>query len=211
MSGTGERAQDGRPRELVTTLGPKGRGELGVILPHEHVFLDLRTWESPEHGAAETEEVVRRVAPEISRVRAIPVTAIVEPTTLGVGRRADVLAAVSEATGMPLVVPTGVYREPWIPPWVQHAAPEELRDWMIGELHGDIEGTGVRAGWVKVSAGDDGLTETESKVLCAAGEAAVATNAAVGSHTVRGRVALEQLDVLEAAGLSPERFVWIHA
>ena len=39
----------------------------------------------------------------------------------------------------------------------------------------------------------------------------MATNAAVGSHTVRGRVALEQLDVLEAAGLSPERFVWIHA
>jgi phosphotriesterase-related protein len=128
MSGTGGWVQEDRPRELVTTLGPKGRGELGVILPHEHVFLDLRTWESPEHGAAETEEVVRRVALEISQARAIPVTAIVEPTTVGVGRRADVLAAVSEATGMPLVAPTGVYREPWIPPWVHHAAPEELRD-----------------------------------------------------------------------------------
>jgi phosphotriesterase-related protein len=128
MSGTGGRVQDDRPRELVTTLGPKGRGELGVILPREHVFLDLRTWESPEHGAAETEEVVRCVAPEISQARAILVTAIVEPTTVGVGRRADVLAAVSEATGMPLVAPTGVYREPWIPPWVHHAAPEELRD-----------------------------------------------------------------------------------
>jgi phosphotriesterase-related protein len=62
-------------------------------------------------------------SPEISQARAVPVTAIVEPTTLGVGRRADVLAAVSEATGMPLVAPTGVYREPWIPPWVRHAAP----------------------------------------------------------------------------------------
>ena len=120
--------QYSRPWELVNTLGPKGRGELGVILPHEHVFLDLRTWESPEHGAAEKEDVVRRVAPEISRARKAGVTAIVEPTTLGVGRRADVLAAVSEATGMPLVAPTGVYREPWIPPWVRHAAPEELRD-----------------------------------------------------------------------------------
>jgi phosphotriesterase-related protein len=61
--------QDSRPWELVTTLGPKGRDELGVILPHEHVFLDLRTWESPGHGVAETEEVIRRVAPEISRAR----------------------------------------------------------------------------------------------------------------------------------------------
>jgi phosphotriesterase-related protein len=211
MSGTGGRVQDSRLRELVTTLGPKGHGELGVILPHEHVFLDLRTWESPEHGAAEREEVVRRVAPEISRSRAVAVTAIVEPTTLGVGRRADVLAAVSEATGMPLVAPTGVYREPWIPPWVHDAAPEELRDWMIGELVGDIGGTGVRAGWIKVSAGDDGLTETETKVLRAAAEAAAVTNAVIGSHTTRGWVALKQLDVLEAAGLSPERFVWIHA
>jgi phosphotriesterase-related protein len=211
VSGTGERAQESRTRELVTTLGPKGRGELDVILPHEHVFLDLRTWESPEHSAAEKEDVVRRVAPEISRARKAGVTAIVEPTTLGVGRRADVLATVSEATGMPLVAPTGVYREPWIPPWVHQAAREELRDWMIGELLGSIGGTGVRAGWIKVSAGDEGLTETETKVLRAAAEAAAATNAVIGSHTVRGRVALEQLDVLEAAGLSPERFVWIHA
>jgi phosphotriesterase-related protein len=203
--------QDSWPWELVTTLGPKGRGELGVILPHEHVFLDLRTWESPGHGVAETEEVIRRVSPEISRVRKAGVTVIVEPTTLGVGRRADVLAAVSEATGMPLVVPTGVYREPWIPPWVHDAEPEELREWMIGELRGEIEGTGVRAGWIKVSAGDDGLTMTETKILRAAAEAAVATGVLIGSHTVRGRVALEQLDVLEATGLSPERFVWIHA
>lgn len=210
MNGAGVRTQDSRPRELVTTMGPKGRGELGMILPHEHVFLDFRTWESPGHGAAETEEVVRRVAPEISRARTAGVTAIVEPTPLGVARRADVLAAVSEATGMPLVAPTGVYREPWIPPWVHDAVPSELRDWMIGELLGEIEGTGVRAGWIKVSAGDDGLTETETKVLRAAAKAAVATNALVGSHTVRGRVVLEQLDILEAAGLSPERFVWIH-
>ncbi len=203
--------QDSPPRELVTTLGPKSRGELSVILPHEHVFLDLRTWESPGHGAAETEEVIQSLAPEISRARKVGVTVIVEPTTLGVGRRADVLAAVSEATGMPLVAPTGVYREPWIPPWVHDAAHSELRDWMIGELLGEIEGTGVRAGWIKVSAGDDGLTRTETKVLRAAAEAAVATGATIGSHTIRGRVALEQLDVLEGADLSPERFVWIHA
>ncbi len=94
---------------------------------------------------------------------------------------------------------------------MHQAAPEELRDWMIGELLGGIEGTGVRAGWIKVSAGDEGLTETETKVLRAAAEAAAATNAVIGSHTVRGWVAMKQLDILEAAGLSSERFVWIHA
>lgn len=82
---------------------------------------------------------------------------------------------------------------------------------MVGELEGEIEGTGVRAGWIKVSAGDDGLTETETKVLRAAAKAAVATNATIGSHTSKGEVALEQLDLLETEGLPPGRFVWIHA
>jgi predicted metal-dependent phosphotriesterase family hydrolase len=33
---------------LVTTLGPLRRAsERGLVLPHEHVFCDLRTYESP--------------------------------------------------------------------------------------------------------------------------------------------------------------------
>lgn len=202
---------EARERRLVTTVGEMGRGEIGLILPHEHVFLDLRTWESPGHGEADAAEVIRRVDPEISRARAAGVTAIVEPTTIGVGRRADILRAVSEASGMPLVAPTGVYREPWVPPWAHAADEGGLRDVMIGELAGEIEGTGVRAGWIKVSASDEGLTETETRILRAAAEAAVATGATVGSHTIRGRVALEQLDILEKGGLHPGRFVWIHA
>ena len=36
------------------------------------------------------------------------------------------------------------------------------------------------------------------------------TGAVVGSHTIRGRVVRQQLDILEAAGYSAERFIWIH-
>ncbi len=38
---------------LVTTLGNKDASELGMILPHEHVFVDLRTWDKPGYGQAE--------------------------------------------------------------------------------------------------------------------------------------------------------------
>ena len=100
MSGTGERAQESRTRELVTTLGPKGRGELDVVLPHEHVFLDLRTWESPEHSAAEKEDVVRRVAPEISRARKVGVTAIVPSKMASHATRKSVLATPRSALGV---------------------------------------------------------------------------------------------------------------
>jgi phosphotriesterase-related protein len=196
--------------QLITTLGPKNVAELGVILPHEHVFVDLRTWDQPGYAQAESADVVALMAPEITRAQAVGVTALVECSTVGVGRRPDILKAVSEATGLPLVVPTGVYREPWIPDWIQAATEAELRDWMMGELSNEIKPDGVQAGWIKLSAGDDGLTECETKVLRAAAGAGTTTNAVIGSHTIRGRVVRDQLRIIAEAGCSPERFIWIH-
>jgi phosphotriesterase-related protein len=196
--------------KLITTLGPKCEEELGMILPHEHVFVDLRTWDQPGFGQADPQDVVELMAPEIEKAKAVGVTAIVECSTGGVALRADIDRAVSEATGFPLVVPTGIYREPWVPDWAHEASEEKLRDWMTSELKGEIQDSGVQAAWIKLSAGDDGITDCETKILRAAAGAGVATNAIIGSHTARGRVARDQLDIIEDAGYSAERFIWIH-
>ncbi len=195
---------------LITTLGPKGAAELGLILPHEHVFADLRTPSEPGHAEADAADVVALMSPEIERARLAGVAAIVEASTVGVGRRADIVKAVSDATGFPLVLPTGIYREPWVPAWAHRASEAELHDWMLRELTDEIDSTGVPAGWIKLSAGDDGLTETETKILRAAGRAAAETSSTIGSHTVRGAVVREQLDILEPVGHTPDRFIWIH-
>lgn len=195
---------------LITTLGPKTAGELGMILPHEHIFVDLGPIEEENWRDATAEAVIPVMAPQIEAIKAQGVTALVECTPAGVGRRADIDRAVSEATKFPVVVPTGIYREPWIPAWAMAASEEEVRDWMLGELSGEIEDTGVQAAWIKLSAGDDGITDAEAKLLRAAAQAGRETNAIIGSHTVRGRVVRDQLDILEDAGYTPERFIWIH-
>ena len=196
---------------LVTTLGLRSADEVGMILPHEHVFVEHRTWDQPGYAQAHTPDVIELMAPEIARAQAVGVTVIVECSPIGVGRRADILKDVSEATGFPLVVPTGIYREPWIPEWAHAASEERLEEWMRDELQGEIEESGVQAGWIKLSGGDEGLTECEAKILRAAAVAGAATNAAIGSHTVRGQVVRDQLDIIEQAGFNPERFIWIHA
>jgi phosphotriesterase-related protein len=196
---------------LITTLGPKHADELGMILPHEHVFVDLRTWDQPGYAQAKTADVIALMSPELEKARAAGVTALVECSTVGVGRRADILKAVSEAAGFPLVAPTGIYREPWVPDWAHAASEDELYEWMRGELEGQIEASGVQAGFIKLSAGDDGLTACEIKILRAAARASAVTGAAVGSHTIRGRVVRDQLGIVEAYGCSTERFIWIHA
>jgi phosphotriesterase-related protein len=98
------------------------------------------------------------------------------------GRGADIDRSVSEAASR-LVVPPGIYREPWVPDWAHRATEAELADWMLGELQGEIEKSGVQAGWIKLSAGDDGLTASETKILRSAASAARSTNAVIGSHT----------------------------
>ena len=101
--------------QVITTLGPKNADELGMILPHEHVFVDLRTWDQPGYAQADPADVVKLMVPELAKARAAGVTAIGECSGVGVGRRADILKAVSEAANFPLFAPTGIYREPWIP------------------------------------------------------------------------------------------------
>jgi phosphotriesterase-related protein len=195
---------------ITSTLGPKSSAELGMILPHEHIFVDLRTWDTPGYARAQVEDVIQLMAPEVIRAKEAGVTVIVECSTVGVGRRADIDLAVSLAAQLPVVVPTGIYREPWVPDWAHAASEAQLTEWMLGELQGEIETSGVQAGWIKLSAGDDGLTDCETKILRAAAAAGRETNAVIGSHTIRGRVVRDQLDILEAMGYTTERFIWIH-
>lgn len=197
--------------QLFTTLGPMRAESMNVILPHEHVFVDLRTWDQPGYAEGNVEDVLSLMRPEIEKAEAQGISALVECSTVGVGRRVDILKAVSEATGFPMVVPTGVYREPWIPDWIHAADEAQLRDWMQSEIEDQIEDTGVKAGFIKLSAGDDGITETEAKVLRAACQAAAPSGTVIGSHTIRGRVVRDQLDIIERAGYRPNRFIWIHA
>jgi phosphotriesterase-related protein len=197
-------------RALYTTLGPVGRDRLGMILPHEHVYVDLRTPDQPGYASGEAADVVALMAPEIEKIKALGITALVECTTGGVGRRADFDLAVSRATNFPVVVPTGNYREPWIPEWVKSATEAALEAWMLRELTERFDEADYRAGWIKLSAGDDGITPLEARILRAATRAAIATGAVIGSHTIKGRVVLDQLDIIEAEGGDAARFISIH-
>ena len=197
-------------KALFTTLGPKRRSELGMILPHEHVFVDLRTPQTPGYASGAAADVVALMAPQIERIKALGITALVECTTGGVGRRADLDLAVSQATGFPIVVPTGNYREPWIPDWVRDATEAALEAWMVRELTQRFDEADYKAGWIKLSAGDDGITPLEARILRAATRAATATGAVIGSHTIKGQVVMDQLDIIEAEGGSASRFISIH-
>ena len=95
---------------LYTTHGKLNQEDLSFILPHEHIFVDLRTPDVPEQGEGEPQPVIDLMEPELEKIKAQGVTALVECTPEGVGRRSDLVNAVAQAADFPVVLPTGIYR-----------------------------------------------------------------------------------------------------
>ena len=195
---------------LRTLKGDIPTEKLGFVLPHEHLFVDLRGPLAPGHGEGEPEVVGNLVKPYLDTIQAKGVTAFVDCAPLGVGRNIQAMRHVASLTPIHIVVPTGVYKEGFIPTdWLEISA-EALAEHWISEITEGIEGTDSKAGFIKTALVDDGPKAIEARNLRAAAIASQATGAIIGSHTIGGRAAREEMDILEAAGQDLNRFIWIH-
>lgn len=198
--------------EWIQTLkGAVAIEALGLILPHEHLFTDLRGPTAPGYAQAEPATVARVLEPYLAAAQAVGVTALVECSTVGVGRNISVLQHVAQLTPIHIVAPTGVYRQEFMPESLRQASAEQLTQAWVGELSEGIDGTPARAGFIKLSVSDDGPTPLEIRNLTAATQASQQTGAAIASHTPSGALAMRQMQILEAAGLDLARFIWAHA
>lgn len=197
---------------VETTAGPIPVETLGLILPHEHIFTDLRGPETPDYGQADAEDVVRVMKPLLSEAKARGVDLIVECTTVGVGRNARIIARLAEETGLRIVLPTGVYgRDNFAPRAYREMSQAELTAWMVWEITNGIDGTAVKAGFIKTASTRAGLTALEERYLRASAQAAKRTGVVIASHTGAGSVAVRQADILDEEGLPLHRFIWVHA
>lgn len=199
------------PKHLHTIKGPIEIDALGLILPHEHLFTDLRGPRAAGYARAEPPDVVRVVRPFLAEAAAAGVTALVECSTVGVGRNLSVLRALAEAASIHIVAPTGVYRDAYIPESMREMHVSDLARLWAKELTEGIEESSIRAGFIKLAMSDDGPTALEVRNLKAAARASQDTGAAVAIHTIGGEIARQEMDILEAAGMDLRRFVWVHA
>jgi phosphotriesterase-related protein len=209
--GTGQASKSEHSWWFATTDGPLAAEGLGVILPHEHIFTDLRGPTTPGYGQADAADVVRVMAPYLAEAHSKGVGLMLECSSIGVGRNAPVLAQVSEASGLPVVVPTGVYgRANFAPPEHRSMTEDELAALFVKEISEGIEDTGIKAGFIKIATDSGAMTPLMERILRAAGRAAQETGAAIASHTPTGSNAIRQVDILRS--ISPAiRFIWVHA
>ena len=196
---------------IQTITGTVDIDALGLILPHEHLFTDLRGPLLAGYAQAEPAAVVHVLEPYLAEASAAGVTALVECSTVGVGRNLTILSRLAEISPIHIIAPTGVYREAFTPPSLREISEVDLAGLWIRELTQGIEGTSIRAGFIKLAMSDDGPTALEIRNLKAAAKASQITGAVIASHTISGKVARKEMDVLEEAGLDLHRFIWVHA
>ena len=198
-------------KSIQTVKGRVAIDSLGLILPHEHLFTDLRGPHVPDYAQGQPSTVVRVLDPFLAEAAAVGVTALVECSTGGVGRNVSVLQALAESTPIHIVAPAGVYRDAYMPRFLYEMNENDLADLWTKELTEGIDNTSVRAGFIKLAMSDDGPTEREIRNLRAAAQASQNTGAVIAVHTIGGRIARQEMDVLDEAGLDLRRFIWVHA
>jgi phosphotriesterase-related protein len=186
-------------KQFHTLPGAIDIDSLGMILPHEHLFTDLRGPYVAGYGKAELSAVRKVVEPYLEEAAAAGVTALVECSTVGVGRNLPVLRALAEATSIHILAPTGVYRDAYIPQRLRDMSESELAELWTKELTDGIDSTSIQAGFIKLDMSDDGPTALEIRNLNAAARASQSTGAVIASHTIGGRVAQQEMDVLEGS------------
>jgi phosphotriesterase-related protein len=118
------------------------------------------------------------------------------------------LAFVREAalkSGLPVVAGCGFYSQPFYPKELSTMSEEQIVQALITQADEAPAGAfGEIGSW-------DEITADERKVFRAVGKAHGATNLPIFTHTgIPGKSALEQLDILEDAGVKPDRVVIGH-
>lgn len=134
-----------------------------------------------------------------------------ECSTVGVGRNINILQSLAKQTSIHIIAPTGVYRDAYIPSPLRDLSVTELADSWIGDITIGMDGTGLKAGFIKLAASDDGITPLETRNLQAAVSASQKTGAVIASHTTNGRLFQDEFEILNSKGLDPSRFIWVHA
>ncbi|MGL4651116.1 MAG: phosphotriesterase family protein [Caldilineaceae bacterium] len=205
---------------VQTTLGPLPAAALGRINAHEHLILEggYTTVSEPDFKLDNVEKAIQ----EVARWQAAGGGAILDAQPFGCGRNVDKLIAVSQATKLPIVVATGFqHRKFYLPDhWQYRYEDETLHNLLLAECVEGVDANGydgpqvrrspVKAGAIKVAGDYNYVSANMRRLIGVVGQVHRTTGLPVFAHTEVGTACDDLLDLLEAAGVAPERVMISH-
>jgi len=136
---------------------------------------------------------------EMKAAKADGVACLVDGGHEDMGRKIKNLKAMSERSGLPIVVGGGFYAQPFYPPEIATWSEDQIVDILVKRANTQPIGAFGEIGtWTE-------MTGDERKVFRAIGRAHLKTNLPIFTHSDYGRGVVEQLDVFESVGVKPNR------
>ncbi len=223
---------------VQTVTGEITREQLGVVAPHEHIFIDLTGFYEyhPVKGCPDPENdpigmshlgILSRDPyairdnlilsdPELQyrELREFALAGgntVVDASSPGIGRDVRALQRISERTGLNIIAGTGCYVEGTHPAAFATMSDQEVADYMIRELTVGMEDTDIRAGYIGEIGISEKFTEAERKALRASAIAHRATGVGVSVHINPWMdIGLEAAQILLDGGVSANKICICH-
>ena len=199
--------------QIETVSGPVEGSQLGLTLAHEH----LRTVAEPvrvqfPHLYDEVKEYDRAVG-EVRRAMDHGVRTIVEPTCMDLGRDVELARRVAAETGIQLVLCTGIYgvKYTFLPQHFANRDADYLADAFVHDIEQGIQGTEIKAAFLKCAVDEPGVTEDMEKVLRAVSRASLRTGRPIMAHSHPAtRRGLEEMAIFAEEGVDPQKVQIAH-
>src|ERR1700730_14161851 len=170
--------------EVQTVQGPIDAEELGLVLVHEHLrFRDeavAAEWPDRCDEQAELDAALEAVEAAKSR----GVQTIVDPTAMFGGRDVRFMKRVADQTGVRILACTGIYSYDYLPHYFENRDVDVMAEHFVSDLQQGIQGTGIRAAFIKCAADAPGVTEHVEKIHRAVARASKQTGAPIMAHSM---------------------------
>jgi phosphotriesterase-related protein len=170
--------------QVETVQGAIDAAELGVVLAHEHVrFRDeavAAQWPGRYDEAGELEAAIEAVAAAKSK----GVQSIVDATAMFGGRDVRFMKEVAERTGVRILACTGIYSYDYLPHYFENRDVDAMADHFVSDIEDGIQGTPIKAAFLKCAADAAGVTENVEKIHRAIARASVRTGTPIMAHSM---------------------------
>ena len=207
--------------QVPTVTGMVEADELGTTLIHEHLRnADEAVRNQWPHVGAVKEEAPHEVSADqvydiaVREAKAavdLGVKTIGEPTAMFLGRDVEFMRRVAEETGLQVIPCTGIYTYDYLPQFFMNRDPDQIAELFVHDIEDGIQGTDIKAAFIKCAADEPGVNENIEKVHRAAARASVQTGAPIMAHSrPASNTGPRQVEIFLEEGVEPAKIQIAH-
>ncbi len=193
-----------------TVLGDIDASQLGFTMSHEHILTHPRGSGSKAEIGHHLDSVEKAIE-MLREFKDVGGSCVVETTPESWGRNTPGMVQASRASGVHVIACTGyICEEHGMEPEVSSASIDDVAQRMIHDVTVGMDGTDVKAGWVKAGTAYMHITPNEEKVLRAGVRTAMTTGVCLHTHTTGGTMGIEQTEIAADEGMDLRRMIVAH-